>query len=103
MELAGTLINTFVVLGVGAFLTYIITDRHKKLEARLDARLDHLEAEVVGIQGEVTGIRAELATKADKSQVERLEERMDSGFNAIRADLTQVALAVGARPRAAEG
>lgn len=104
MELVGTVINAFVVVGVGAFLTYVVTDRHKKLEGKMEARFEHLEGEVAAIRVEL-GTKADrdlLATKANTAQVERLEERMDGGFNAIRADLTQVALAVGARPRAAE-
>ncbi len=62
MEIASTLINVFVVLAMGAFLTYMIRDRLARVESRLDS----------------------------------LEARMDAGFNAIRSDLTAVALAVGA-------
>ncbi len=62
MEIGSTLINVFVVLAMGAFLTYMIRDRIARLETRLD----------------------------------RLEARVDAGFNALRSDLTAVALALGA-------
>lgn len=105
MDLAGTLINAFVVLGVGAFLTYVVTDRTKKLEAKSEGRFEAIEARLGNIEAAMAtkAERDQLAGLADRAQVQRLEERMDLNFNALRADLTRVALAVGAQPRAAEG
>ncbi|MDP8956541.1 MAG: hypothetical protein M3N24_06250 [Actinomycetota bacterium] len=62
MDIASTLINVFVVVALGTFLTYMTRERHREL----------------------------------KEHIARLEARMDAGFNAVRSDLTAVALAVGA-------
>jgi hypothetical protein len=87
MELTFALINTFVVVAVGLALRHLVKDRWKALQA------------------EVQELRAEM--KAEISRLDdrmgRLEARMDAGFNAVRSDLTRVALAVGAGGTAVEG
>jgi hypothetical protein len=73
MELLATGINAVVVVAVGFVLAWLGKDRFKAIERRID-RLE-----------------------------ERVDGRMDSfqsSLDAMRSDLTQVALAVGARPRA---
>lgn len=73
MELVGTAINAAVVTAVGIVLAWL---GKGKFEAQ-DRRIDRLE--------------------------ERLEHRIDSlqaSVDAMRSDLTQVALAVGVRPKA---
>jgi hypothetical protein len=83
MELTFTLVNTFVVVGVGLVLAY--------LSRATRAEVEKLRAE---IKGEIARLDA---------RIDRLESRMDAGFNAVRSDLTRVALAVGAGGTAAEG
>ena len=77
MDLLSSVINAVVMSGVGLALWLLIRGRLEAIERRierLEARVDRLEAEV--------------------------SARIDS----LRSDLTQVALAVGARPPAeAEG
>ena len=80
MELVATLLNTFVVVGVGAVLTYLINDRFKTLRR------------------EMAEFRTEL-----KADIARVESRLDAGVAAVRSDIVQVALAVGAGRGAAQG
>lgn len=73
MEVAGTAINAAVVAAVGLILAWLGKGRFEAM----DRRMERLE--------------------------ERLEHRIDSlqaSVDAMRSDLTQVALAVGVRPRA---
>ena len=61
---------------------------------RLENRIDRLE----------DGMNAQLSRVDDRFA--RVDERfgmVDSQIAGLRADLTQIALAVGARPRASEG
>jgi hypothetical protein len=80
MDLGATLLNTFVVLAVGAILTYLTNDRFKTLRR------------------EIEGLRSEV-----RSDIARLEDRVDAGLAAVRSDIVQVALAVGAGKSAAQG
>lgn len=80
VDLIATLVNTFVVVAVGAALTYVTNDRFKAL------------------RGEMADLRSEL-----KAEISRLEARLDAGIAAVRSDIVQVALAVGARGSAAQG
>ena len=73
MDLLGASINAAVIAVVGALLAWLGKGRFDAL----DGRIDRMET--------------------------RLDERIDtlqSSVDAMRSDLTQVALAVGTRPRA---
>jgi len=88
-------INAVVVAAVGGVLAWLGKGRFDaldrmidRLEARLDGRIDSLEARFDGRTDLLEG---------------RLDGRFDalqSSMDAMRSDLTQVALAVGVRPRA---
>lgn len=82
-----TLVNAFVVVAVGVVLGYITNERYKALRAEIAALRAEMRSELAEVRGEIA----------------RLEDRMDAGMNAIRSDLTRVALAVGAGGHAAEG
>jgi hypothetical protein len=99
-------INAVVVAVVGLIVVWFgrgrfeaIDRRFDRLQTRLDGRIDSLEARLDGrIDGRIDGM---------ETRFERLEMRMDARFEtlqssleAMRSDLTQVALAVGVRPRA---
>ena len=73
MDLLGTSINAAVVAVVGALLAWLARGRFDALERSID----RLEAKLQG--------------RFDAFQ---------SSMDALRSDLTQVALAVGVRPRA---
>jgi len=80
VDLVATLLNAFVVVGVGAVLTYLTNDRFKTLRREM----------------------AELRTEL-KADIARVESRLDAGVAAVRSDIVQVALAVGAGRGAAQG
>lgn len=83
MDLAGNAMNAIVITAVGVMLWLAIRGRLISLERRLErleGRMDRLEERF-------------------QSRFDRLEQRVDG----LRADLTQVALAVGARPQADSG
>jgi len=79
MNLAATLLNTFVVVAVGAILTYLTNDRFK------------------AVRRELADLRAEV-----KADIAKVEGRLDAGIAAVRSDIVQIALAVGARKSAAQ-
>jgi hypothetical protein len=75
MEVIGTAVNAAVVGAVGILIVWQLRGRFHALEKRID-RLE-----------------------------DRLDQRMDTfqiSLDGLRSDVTQVALAVGARPRAGE-
>jgi len=76
LNLTVTLLNTFVVVAVGAILTFLTNDRFRVLRR------------------EMTELKSDIA---------RVEARLDAGIAAVRSDIVQVALAVGARRDAAQG
>jgi hypothetical protein len=76
MEIAGTVINAAVVAIVGLVVAWLGKGRFDAQDRRidqLDQRIDRLDHRIDGLQ---------------------------ASMDAMRSDLTQVALAVGARPRA---
>jgi hypothetical protein len=86
MELTSTIINGVVVAVVGGLLAYLMIDRFKHVDARFESvehRMDRLD-----------------------DRMDRLDSRFDSvdgRFDSVRSDLTAIALAVGAKPRASRG
>lgn len=87
MELVGTAINAAVVAAVGLVLWWAGRGRYEALDRRFDAqdqRIDRLEER---LEHRIDG-------------VERRIETLGASLDAMRSDLTQVALAVGVRPRA---
>ena len=87
MDLVATLLNTSVVVAVGAVLTYVTNDRFKALRREMDG----FREDLADLQ---TGLKADIA---------RVEARLDAGVAAVRSDIVQIALAVGARKGAAQG
>ena len=91
MDLLVVSINAVVVAAVGGIVAWLgrgrfeaIDRRFDPLETRLDRRIDELGARL-------------------DHRINSLEHRMDgfqASVDAMRSDLTQVALAVGVRPRA---
>jgi hypothetical protein len=56
-----------------------------------------INAAVIAVVGGLLGRYGKSRFDALEGRVHRLEERLDASINAVRSDLTQVALAVGAR------
>jgi hypothetical protein len=80
MEIAGTVINAAVVAAIGLLLAWLGKGRFDAQDRRIE----------------------QLETRLDQG-ISRFDHRIDvlqASVDAMRSDLTQVALAVGARPRA---
>lgn len=95
MDLVGTLINAAVVAVVGAVLAWLAKGRFDALDRRIDLMETRLDGRLDGVETRLDG------------RIDRVEARLDGRFEALqssmdamRSDLTQVALAVGVRPRA---
>ena len=102
MDLLGTSINAAVVAVVGALLAWLARGRFDAL----DRRIDRLETRLVGtetrLDGRIDGVESRIGSRIDGLE-SRFDGRFDvlqSSMDAMRSDLTQVALAVGDRPRA---
>ena len=109
MDIGGTLINAAVVTAVGIILGWLGKGRFEALEARLgrlEGRVDALQEE---LRGSIDGLRSEMTASIDGLRVEltgaigALRLETTSSIDGLRSDLTAVALAVGARPRAENG
>lgn len=106
MDLLVASINAVVVGVVGGVVVWLgkgrfdaIDRRFERLETRLDGRIDSLGAQlgdrIDSMGAHHDGRIDSLGTRLD-ARIEALQSSMD----AMRSDLTQVALAVGVRPRA---
>jgi hypothetical protein len=73
MEILSTVVNAVVVAVVGLVLAWLGKGRFEAMDRRFDT-----------VEG----------------RIDRLEERLEARMDALRSDLTQVALAVGVRGRA---
>lgn len=98
MDLLGSLINAVVIAVAGIVLWASMTGRFTAQDARMDrleeslgARIDRLEGRIDRLEESVNG------------RIDRLEESVSGRIDALRSDLTQVALAVGAKPRSESG
>jgi hypothetical protein len=106
MDLLVASINAVVVAAVGGIVAWFSKGRFDALdrkidgvEARLDRKIDGVGAR---LDRKIDGVEAQLDGRID-SLGSRLDGRIDalqSSMDAMRSDLTRVALAVGVRPRA---
>ena len=124
MDLLTASINTAVVTVVGIVLAWLAKGRFDALERKIDG----VESRLIGtgtlLDGRIDGMEGRLDERFDRldtrldgrfdpletrfdGRFDRLETRLDgridalqSSMDAMRSDLTQVALAVGVRPRA---
>ncbi len=84
MDVVATVINAAVVAAVGLLFAWLVGGRFDAQERRFDRLEERVERRIDGLE-------------------ERIDRRMDglqASVDAMRSDLTQVALAVGVRPRA---
>jgi hypothetical protein len=84
VDLAATAIDAAIIAIVGVVFAWVAKGRWDAT----DRRIDRLEQ------------RMDRRFEAVDRRFERLEDRLDASFDGLRADITQIALAVGARPRA---
>ena len=86
MELAGTVVNV-VVAAVGAILAWLGKGKFDAQERRIDRLEERFDRRIDGVERRIDG-------------VERRIDGLAGSIDSIRSDLTQMALAVGVRPRA---
>jgi hypothetical protein len=97
MDVLGTVVNAAVVAAVGLILAWLAKGQFEMFARRFEAVARQFEA--------VTRRFDALDNRIDRLE-ERLDHRIDTlqaSVDAMRSDLTQVALAVGVRPRATNG
>ena len=119
MDLLVVSVNAFVVAAVGGIVAWLGKGRFEAIDRRfeaidrrfeaIDGRFDRLETRldgrIEGLESRLDGRIDELGTRLDR-RIDSLERRMDgfqTSVDAMRSDITQVALAVGVRPRAQNG
>jgi predicted PurR-regulated permease PerM len=91
MGVVTTAITAAVVAAVGLILAWLGKGQFESLRREFVARSDAVDARFDAVDQRIDRLE------------ERLDRRMDSmqaSIDAMRSDLTQVALAVGVRPRA---
>ena len=104
MEILQTVISALVVASVGLILARLAGQRFDALEAsigRLDGRIDGLDAK---FDTKIDALDRKFDTKIDAldrkfdAKFDGLDRKFDTKADSLRADITQIALAVGARP-----
>src|SRR3990172_4909123 len=106
MDLLGASINAAVVAVVGALLAWLGKGRFDALESRFDDRMGVMESRfddrMGAMESRFDDRMGAMESRFDR-RVDTLEGRFDGlqgSIDGMRSDLTQVALAVGVRPRA---
>jgi hypothetical protein len=106
MDLLVASINAVVVAVVGGAVAWLGKGRFDALDRKIDRLETRLDGRIDSLQGRLDGRIDSLQTRLE-GRIDSLQARMDgridvlqSSMDAMRSDLTQVALAVGVRPRA---
>src|SRR5262245_32241741 len=98
MDLLVASINAVVVTVVAGVVAWLFKGRFDALDRGIDA----IDARLTG---QIHSVETQLVARIGPLEA-RLDGRIDtlrSSMDAMRSDLTQVALAVGVRPRAQDG
>jgi hypothetical protein len=97
MELLQTVITSLVVAVVGGLVTLAMTGQFRSLHREMDARFGAIDGRLESMDRGIDSMDARF------DAIDRRFDAVDVRFDGLRSDLTQVALAVGARPRAENG
>jgi len=84
---------------VGTVAAWLILRRIDRVEDRLEKRLDGADARIDGLERRISG----LPTREEFNALGERIGRVEYELAALRSDLTQIALAVGARVRPQTG
>jgi hypothetical protein len=95
MDLLVASINAVVVTVVAGVVAWLFKGRFDALDRKIDALGTRLTGQIQSVGTQFDGRIGSLEARLD-SRIDTLQSSMD----AMRSDLTQVALAVGVRPRA---
>lgn len=91
MDLLVASINAIVVAAVGGIVAWYGKGRFDALDRKIDRLETRLDGRIDMVDGRIDGL---------ESRLDRRFETLQTSMDAMRSDLTQVALAVGVRPRA---
>lgn len=102
MDLLVISINAVVVAAVGAIVAWFGKGRFEAIDHRIDRLETRLDGRIEGLEERVGGRFERLETRFDgfEARTDRRFDTLQSSVDAMRSDITQVALAVGVRPRA---
>jgi hypothetical protein len=95
-----TLANAIVLIVVAGIGSILFSRRLDRMEGRLDGRIDAMGAR---LDGRIDGISARLDGLPTRDEFEARFGRLESEVSALRSDMTQIALALGVRPRPQAG
>jgi hypothetical protein len=106
MDLLVAAINAMVVAVVAGVVTWLFKGRFDGLDLKIDALDTRLTGQIHSVETQLDGRIGSFEARLD-GRIASLEARLDgridtlqSSMDSMRSDLTQVALAVGVRPRA---
>lgn len=95
MDLLVASINAVVVAVVGGVVAWLGKGRFDALDRKIDTLDTRLTGQIHSVETQLDGRIGSIEARLD-GRIDTLQSSMD----AMRSDLTQVALAVGVRPRA---
>ncbi|HJS26585.1 MAG TPA: hypothetical protein VJ913_05605 [Actinomycetota bacterium] len=95
MDLLVASTNAVVVAVVGGIVAWLGRGRFEALDRKLQSKFEALDRKIDRLETRLDGRIDTLEARLD-GRIDTLQSSMD----AMRSDLTQVALAVGVRPRA---
>jgi hypothetical protein len=101
MDVIGAVATSAVVTLVGLILVWLGKDRFDAQDQRIERFEQHVDRRFGGMEQYM-----DRRFEAMEQRIDRVEHRFDvlqGSVDAMRSDLTQVALAVGVRPRATNG
>lgn len=98
MELLPTLINALVVALVGVLVAYVTRTQIRDLKQEIADVKRELKQDIGELRQDIRDVRGEF-----QSEIALLRSEFRSEVASIRSDLTQIALAVGVRPRPQTG
>jgi hypothetical protein len=101
MDVIGAVATSAVVTLVGLILVWLGKDRFDALDRRIERFEQHVDRRFEGMEQYM-----DRRSGGMEQRIDRVEHRFDvlqGSVDAMRSDLTQVALAVGVRPRATNG
>jgi hypothetical protein len=101
MDVIGAVATSAVVTLVGLILVWLGKDRFDAQDQRIERFEQHVDRRFEGMEQYM-----DRRFEAMEQRIDRVEHRFDvlqGSVDAMRSDLTQVALAVGVRPRATNG
>jgi hypothetical protein len=101
MDVIGAVATSAVGTLVGLILVWLGKDRFDALDRRIERFEQHVDRRFEGMEQYM-----DRRSGGMEQRIDRVEHRFDvlqGSVDAMRSDLTQVALAVGVRPRATNG